>query len=144
MAELVSEIKEQNSLQQELKRLLRTHLLAIAGFSILANLLQLTIPLYMMQMFDRVLPAKSAETLFYLTVIAVTALLFWGTLQVVRQRVFVTLGNWLQEQLGLPVYKKAISSVLEGNSYASRALQDLKEVSTFAISPAAAVIFDLP
>ena len=47
-------------------------------FSLLINLLLLVIPLYLLQVYDRVLPSSSLETLVYLSVIAVAALGFLG------------------------------------------------------------------
>ncbi|MEZ5799780.1 MAG: hypothetical protein R3D29_03930 [Nitratireductor sp.] len=53
-------------------------------FSLVTNLMLLTIPLYMLQIYDRVLPSQSTDTLLFLSVIAVAALLVLGLLEVVR------------------------------------------------------------
>ncbi len=49
------------------------------------NLLTLTVPLYLLQLFDRVLTSRSLDTLWVLTLIAVTALLAYGMLEGVRR-----------------------------------------------------------
>ena len=50
-------------------------LLAVAIISLFVNVLMLTVPLYMLQLYGRVLVSRSTETLIYLSVIAVGALL---------------------------------------------------------------------
>jgi len=60
-------------------------LLVIAGFSLFAALLQLTIPLYMLQIYDRVLPSQSNDTLIFLSILAAFALLILGFTEMVRQ-----------------------------------------------------------
>ncbi|TIR61621.1 MAG: type I secretion system permease/ATPase, partial [Mesorhizobium sp.] len=53
-------------------------------FSLLINILLLVIPLYLLQVYDRVLPSSSVETLVYLSAIAVLALAFLGLLDAIR------------------------------------------------------------
>ena len=50
----------------------------IAFFSFFANMLQLTIPLYMLQIYDRVLPSQSSNTLIFLSILAAFALIILG------------------------------------------------------------------
>lgn len=131
-------------LLSKLYSLLGTHLIALVGFSILINLLQLTIPIYMMQVFDRVLPGRSVDTLTYLTMIAVIALLSWGALMAIRQRVLVSLSHWLDSQLGRPLFQESTKKILKGDMYALQSMQDLSEVRNFSTSPGAVVLFDIP
>ena len=49
-------------------------------FSLFINLLMLTVPLYMLQIFDRVLTSQSIDTLIYLTIIAIFALIVMSLL----------------------------------------------------------------
>lgn len=58
-------------------------------FSLCINLLLLTVPLYMLQVFDRVLASQSGETLVFLTIIALGAVLVLGLLELVRSRILV-------------------------------------------------------
>ena len=58
-------------------------------FSLCINLLMLTVSLYMLQMFDRVIASQSRETLIFLTIIAVGAVLVLGLLELVRSRILV-------------------------------------------------------
>lgn len=65
---------------QEFRRLM----MVMSVFSLATNLLMLTVPLYMLQIYDRVLPARSNETLIYISLFAALALLTLGLLEVVR------------------------------------------------------------
>lgn len=67
-------------------------LLATLLFSIGINLLALTAPLYMLQVYDRVLSSSSVETLLYLSLIAAVALLAFGLLEGVRTRLLGRIG----------------------------------------------------
>ena len=69
----------------------RAGLLLVVLFSLAINLLMLTAPLYMLQVFDRVLTSRSADTLLYLTLVAGFAFcIFWG-LDLVRGRLMLTI-----------------------------------------------------
>src|SRR6056297_1684538 len=72
---------------------LKRHLKVLLGFSCFLNLLILTGPLYMLQVYDRVLVSRNEPTLIYLTLLAVAALLVLAALDVVRSRILVRLSN---------------------------------------------------
>ena len=55
-------------------------LILLGVFSLIVNVLLLTMPLYMLQIYDRVLPSQSMDTLKFLSVIAVAALVVLGLL----------------------------------------------------------------
>ena len=73
--------------------------LTVALFSLFINLLMLVTPLYMLQVFDRVLGSRSTDTLIVLTVITVLALLTMAGLMVVRGRVLVWIGTWIDRRI---------------------------------------------
>ncbi len=72
---------------------------AVAGTSIFVNLLRLTIPLYMIQVIDRVLSSESRETLVFITLIAGAALLTHALLSGATQILQARIGAWLDERL---------------------------------------------
>src|ERR671930_2634383 len=78
----------------------RTFFVFAGLFSLGINALLLGPPLYMLQIFDRVLTSRSEETLVYLTVGGVTALVFMALLDVVRSRLLVVVGAALDRALG--------------------------------------------
>ena len=67
----------------------RAGLIAVASFSMAINVLVLTVSVYMLQVYDRVLPGRSVETLVYLTVIAAVALATMAVLDLLRSRILV-------------------------------------------------------
>lgn len=73
-----------DSLKQAI-RSFRRALLVIGAFSLFSALLQLTIPLYMLQIYDRVLPSQSQDTLIFLSILAAFALVILGITEMVRQ-----------------------------------------------------------
>src|SRR5829696_1074943 len=81
-------------------RACRRGIWAVGLFSLVLNLLMLTQPLYMTQVYDRVLSSRSEETLLMLTVVAVGALALIGILEIVRQIVLMRTGARLETALG--------------------------------------------
>ncbi|TPJ72834.1 type I secretion system permease/ATPase [Mesorhizobium sp. B2-6-2] len=122
-----------------LRKVFRRAIADVGLFSLLINLLLLVIPLYLLQVYDRVLPSSSVETLVYLSVIAVAALGFLGFLDAVRavytQRVAAT----VNDRLGARVFAASLGS---GN--AQSPLTDLASVCAFIRSRGVSVLFDLP
>src|SRR5688572_20226738 len=76
-------------------------LLIYAGlFSLAMNLLLLAPPLYMLQVFDRVLSSRSGETLAVLSFAALIALVVMALLDALRARLLVAAGAMLDRRLG--------------------------------------------
>lgn len=116
----------------------------LALFSLASNVLMLTSPLYMLQVYDRVMVTGAIETLVMLTAMAALALLVFGLLEGIRSAVTVRVGCWLSERLG-PVYlAHGVKARLLGNESGAQPLRDLHSVQTFISSPAVHVFFDIP
>ena len=109
------------------------------------NVLMLTAPLYMLQVFDRVISARSTDTLLYLTLIALAALLTLGALEVVRGRTMVKLGTWLDARLSVHVLAGSLAGAAQGNREPSvQGLRDLSTLRGFLTGPAVFPILDAP
>ena len=78
----------------------RPYFLYAGVFSLAINVLLLVPPLYMLQVFDRVLASRSAETLAVLTTVAIAALLVMALLDVLRARLLTAAGAALDRRLG--------------------------------------------
>jgi ATP-binding cassette subfamily C protein/ATP-binding cassette subfamily C protein EexD len=122
----------------------RRQLVAVAVFSGVVNLLQLTVSLYMMQVFDRVLSTRSLDTLYYLTAIAVFALLVMAALDGLRGQVMQRLANWIEGKVAPEAFLRAIESQLRGRPYRMEALRDLAACRSWMGSPASLTLFDVP
>ena len=125
-------------------RACRTHLGAVGAFSAVANLLQLTVSLYMMQVFDRVLTSRNLDTLLHLTLIALFALLVFGALEGARGVLMQRLSAWLEAQVGPHAFAKGVEAALLGRPYRMDALRDLSALRGFLGGPGALALFDLP
>ncbi len=88
-------------------------LLAVAVVSLFVNVLMLTVPLFMLQIYGRVLVSRSTETLIYLSVAAVGALLVVAALDFTRSRTLAHMSAWLENRLGPQVLPPAISQQLQ-------------------------------
>ena len=119
--------------------------LAVAVFSLFINLLMLTVPLYMLQIFDRVLTSRSTETLVMLLLIAGAALLVMAGLDGLRGVLMVRISSWLDGRLGGPVLAESISGQLrKGGEPSVQGLRDLTTVRTFLTGPGVFPIMDAP
>ena len=78
----------------------RRVLFLLAAFSLVVNLLLLAMPLYMLQIYDRILPSRSMDTLLFLSIIAGGALVVLGLLEAVRSVLASRAGARLEADLG--------------------------------------------
>lgn len=90
------------------RRSSNTVLLAVALFSVAVNLLLLTGPLYMLQVYDRVLGSRSEPTLFALTALIVFLFLVMGILDHARGRVMARVGASFQARLDRRTFEAAM------------------------------------
>ena len=124
----------------------RRLLLAVGVFSIFVNLLMLTGPLYMLQVYDRVLGSRSESTLLALTLLAAFLFLMMGFLDHARGRVMARIGARMQERLDRRVFAAALKrmSVTPGDPAALAAQRDLEAVQRLWASPVLISLFDIP
>ncbi|MCT4684478.1 MAG: type I secretion system permease/ATPase [Roseicyclus sp.] len=116
---------------------------SVALFSMAVNALMLTGPLYMLQVYDRVLGSRSEETLVALTVLIVFLFLMMGVLDYVRGRVAARYGARLQEALDGRIFRAALARA-QSTGERQTALQDLGAVQRMLASPVFMAVFDLP
>ena len=88
----------------------------------------LTIPIYMLQVYDRVLGSRSLETLYFLTLAAVTALGVYMGLEIIRSRLLLRLGLVLEHNLGGPLLANALSNRGAGTAAGVQTIRDLQEL----------------
>ena len=110
-------------------RACRGAFLWLALFSASINVLMLTAPLYMLQVFDRVLASRSSETLLVLTLIAGVALLTLAALDGVRSFLLIHMSRWIDHGLGGVVLDASLRDALGHNG--ERTAQGLRDLATF-------------
>ena len=121
-------------------------LIAVFVFSVFVNLLMLTGPLYMLQVYDRVLGSQSEATLVALTVLVAFLFLAMGILDHVRGRVMARIGARMQDRLDRRVFAAALRrlTLQPGDQVALAAQRDLESVQRLWTSPVLLAIFDIP
>ena len=115
-------------------------------FSALVNVLMLTAPLYMLQVYDRVLVSRSQETLVALSLLMGFLFLIMGILDHARGRIMARVGARLQERLDARVLSAAFRRLTEApqDIAALAAQKDLDAIARFWASPVLLATFDAP
>ncbi|WP_441512577.1 type I secretion system permease/ATPase [Bosea sp. TAF32] len=122
----------------------RSAFLAVALFSALVNVLMLTGSLYMLQVYDRVLPSRSVPTLVALSLIVAALYILLGVFDWLRQRILSRVGVELDRQLGGPVLGAILGGQLRGAPGGSQLSRDLDSVRGFLSGLGPTTLFDLP
>jgi PrtD family type I secretion system ABC transporter len=119
---------------------------SVALFSAVVNMLMLAGPLYMLQIYDRVLSSRSVPTLVALSVFLVGAYLFQGALDIVRSRIVVRAAALLDRRLGTTVHKAVLHLAIQSRHSrdAQQPVRDLDQIRAFLTSPGPIAIVDLP
>lgn len=123
----------------------RPYFLYAGLFSLAINLLLLVPPLYMLQVFDRVLASRSVETLAVLTLAAIVALVVMALLDVLRARLLAASGAALDRSLGPRVLDGLLAQTarLSGGAYLN-GLRDVNTLRTFLAGAGLMALFDAP
>ncbi|TPK56088.1 type I secretion system permease/ATPase [Mesorhizobium sp. B2-4-19] len=121
-------------------------LVGVGVFSAVINLLALTGSVYMLQVYDRVLPSQSVPTLVGFTIGMLGLYAVYGLLDFVRLRLLVRIGNRLHKNLQQRVFGLSLSLPLIGGQDANRIqpLRDLDQIRGFLSGLGPTVIFDAP
>jgi ATP-binding cassette subfamily C protein len=123
----------------------KRHFLYAAGFSALLNLLYLTPTLYMLQVYDRVVPTRGAMTLVFLTIVLLFALGTLALLDMVRSRLLVRASMRLDRMLAPPILDAILArggSQREGLS--RQALREFDVLRQTLTGVGALALFDAP
>lgn len=113
-------------------------------FSVFVNLLMLTGPLFMLQVYDRVLGSRSEETLVALLVLVVGLYGFMWLLDFARTRLLARYGARFQSTLDEQVFQAQLERRNANRPEAMTASRDLEAVQGFYASPALTAIMDAP
>ncbi|ETX13832.1 peptide ABC transporter ATPase [Roseivivax halodurans JCM 10272] len=117
----------------------------VAIFSFFVNMLMLTGPLYMLQVYDRVLGSRSVATLIALSVLVVFLYGMMGLLDYVRGRVMGRVAARFQNRLDTRVFDAVVRrSAVQPDQLAATGLKDLESVQRLMASPVLMAIFDIP
>jgi len=130
---------------RDLTARLKSLLLYAGLFSLAINVLLLAPPLYMLQVFDRVLSSRSEETLFMLTVAALAALLLMALLEVLRAMLLVAAGVALDRRLGPQVLDGLLAQTAKlGGAAHVTGLRDVNTLRACLTGAGLLALFDAP
>ncbi|MCG5075612.1 type I secretion system permease/ATPase [Paraburkholderia tagetis] len=123
------------------RRVFRT----VGVFSMLINLLMLVPSLYMLQVYDRVLPSRNGITLLMLTLMMLGMFALMSALEYVRSFVVIRVGGKIDMHLNTRVYTAAFETNLKQNGVAaSQPLNDLTTIRQFVTGNGLFAFFDAP
>ena len=124
---------------------IRPAMTAVMVFSLFCNLLLFVSPIYMLQIYDRVVTSRNEATLVTLTVLAAFLLAVYATLEALRSRVLVRAGLLFDRCLAIPVYGAVHRSTLNqpGAGHA-QALRDIDVLRDFLTGPGLLALCDAP
>jgi ATP-binding cassette subfamily C protein/ATP-binding cassette subfamily C protein EexD len=123
----------------------RSLLMVAFAFTAAMNLLSLTVSLYMLQVYDRVLSSRSLDTLMLLTLIAVAGVSVFGALDSLRLRLLVRIGMRVGDILGARVLRASVALSSRGSeTNARQGLRDVETVKNFIGSPSTGALMDAP
>ena len=118
--------------------------LAVGVFSMVLNILMLTSPLFMLQVYDRVLASRSVPTLIALSGLVLGLFGLAGLLELARSRILVRIGLSLDQRVSAPVFSASTRYSLGTGQASARHLKELETLGQFVGGPGPAALFDLP
>ena len=143
MSDFTPQLGKRSELAEALWRF-RGAFIGVAAFSALINLLMLTGPLFMLQVYDRVLPSRSMPTLVALMILMAALYAFQATLEGTRSRLLVRLGYHLDESLSERLYNAVVCLPLRAGGGGSQPVNDIDHIRSFFASGGPSALADLP
>jgi ATP-binding cassette subfamily C protein PrsD len=127
-------------------RACRQAFLAIGLFSGMSNILMLTGSLFMLEVYDRVLPSRSVPTLVALLILTAGLYAAQGFIDAIRSRILVRIGDSLDEAMSMRVYDAIVRLPLKigAKGDGSQPMRDLDSVRGFLSGAGPSAFFDLP
>jgi ATP-binding cassette subfamily C protein len=111
--------------------------------TIFVDIAVLVVPIYDMQLYDRVLLSRNMSTVAMLSVACGVGLVIYGTLDYLRSATLVTIADRVGRALSVPVLEAAVERGMHGDSSAgAEAIRDLSELRSFLSSGAVSTPLD--
>jgi PrtD family type I secretion system ABC transporter len=118
--------------------------LAVGVFSFFVNLGALVSPIYMQQIFDRVMQSRHMETLIYLTVIVVAMLAFISALDAIRGAMLARISRWWDDVVQADLFSAIVKSARGRGVSQIQAMNDLMSIRQFVGGSSVLPFFDGP
>ena len=136
--------EEKDHLREILKKFKRTFI-EIGIFSFFVNILMLAAPLYMLAVYDIVMPSKSIDTLIFVTAIIITFFIGMGILDFIRSKILLILSSKLDSMINEKIYDASFNLALKyPGKNTSQPFNDLNKIKAFLSGNAVLSFFDIP
>jgi PrtD family type I secretion system ABC transporter len=124
----------------------RNAIIALGVASAIINVLYLSGSIYMLEIYDRVLPSRSVPTLIGLSMLVLGLYGFQAVLDLLRGRILIRVGRSLGQSLSSRVYHTIALLVLKTRTLSDglQPLRDLDQIRSFLSSPGPLAFLDLP
>ncbi|MEL7231499.1 MAG: type I secretion system permease/ATPase, partial [Pseudomonadota bacterium] len=120
-------------------------IIGVGVFSFFVNLLMLTGPIYMLQVYDRVLLSASMETLIFISIAMLVLYVFMGLFDFWRSRVLVRVADAFETQMNAKTFSAWLRQSAQGGQAAKTApLNDISTLRQFFSGTMPGAFFDLP
>ncbi len=145
---MIRKARDSQELQPSLSKMIkrtRRSLFYAALFSLCLNLVMLALPLYSLQVLDRVMSSASLETLVMLTLITLVAFVFYSIFMAVRGFILSGVSEWLDHSVAPQLVSEAVvRSSLGSLSQAGQFQRDLMAIKSFISGGPLATLLDAP
>ena len=139
-------VADEEPITRKILRSARSGFIGVGVFSFLINLLMLTGPIYMLQIYDRVLASGSIPTLLTLSLIVVVLYSFMAALDMIRQRILIRIGHKFDDDMGTAAFSSYVDAPMKLGPQAGAAqpIRDVDQLRSFFSSPGITALFDMP
>lgn len=123
----------------------RSAFMGVGVFSFFVNLLMLTGPIYMLQVYDRVLMSRSMSTLIFISVVMLALYFFMGLFDFWRSRVLVRVADEFEGVMTSNTFTAWLRQSTKGGEAArSQPMSDIGTIRQFLSGPGPGAFFDMP
>lgn len=151
MLDLACEAIDTTPMTQEAPTALNSALLSMRRamvyaflFSFAINLLSLLMPIYSLQVFDRVMTSRSMDTLIGLSIVVLVGYAFYGALYAVRSAVIARIVEWLEKHITLKLLEVSVGAASETSiNSTAQPLRELGTIKNF-IAGSSPTLMDIP
>lgn len=125
--------------------LARAQIGVLFALSVTSNILMLTGSVFMLQVYDRVLPSRSTATLVALTGLVVLLYMFYALIEWIRARMAIRLGGLVHDRFAPSLFQTSVRlKFVGGQGIRANPIQDLDTVRQFVSGPGPIALLDLP
>ena len=125
--------------------LARGQIVVLFALSVTSNILMLTGSIFMLQVYDRVLPSRSTSTLVALTGLVVLLYAFYAIIEWIRARMAIRLGGLVHDRFATNLFQTSVRlKLIGGQGVRANPIQDLDVLRQFISGPGPISLLDLP